>query len=312
MRTHPFLLLSLGLSILTSRPVLAEGRSPQQDRLLIQAVPVASVQDDLFPAATGALEIPIRPGKDGLGEGPSFLSLTRQYGALTGQHITYSASTKAELEAAKVQLDRSLTVPPQEAQRAFEVLLRQADFSLAIESAVAPRVLRIRSLNSTERSELKETSKVISVDQLELARRHPALQFQVAVELPHSDVRQLSNSLRSTIGDKNTALLLPAGNSHAMIVGGFGDWVHKQVRMLQAMDAAAAQAHVDRGEIVIVLVSGSAEAMAKMLTGVFTDSGTPPNQQVLLRANEATSSLLVSAPSSRMVAIRRVIAALDR
>ena len=97
-----------------------------------------------------------------------------------------------------------------------------------------------------------------------------------------------------------------------MIVGGFGDWVHKQVRMLQAMDAAAAQAHVDRGEIVIVLVSGSAEAMAKMLTGVFTDSGTPPNQQVLLRANEATSSLLVSAPSSRMVAIRRVIAALDR
>ena len=238
--------------------------------------------------------------------------LTRRYGELSGQHITFSAETKAALEATQVQLDRSLTVPAPEIQSAFEVMLRQSGFSLAIESAAAPRILRIRSMTSQESTELKQTSKLISTAQLDLARQHPAMQFHVVVNLPHLDVRQVSNSLRTIITDSRISVLLPAGNSNSMVVGGFGDWVYEQVKMLQAMDAAAASVQVERGELIIALSTGRAEAIAETLKWVFSDSRTPPRHQVLIRANEETNSLLVSAPNSRMEAIRRVINALDR
>jgi len=305
MRIHPTICLSLSLFLL--HPLLASA-SASPVKGAVQPSGAAVVGDELFPAATGALKVVLDDG----GEGPSFLELTRTYGALTGQHITFSEETKALLEAAKVQLDRSLEVPAANVQRIFEVMLRQSSFSLAVESAASPRVLRVRSLESPERSDVKQASKLITVDQLELARRHPALQFRVVVGLHHSDVRQLSNSLRTMISDPLTTMLLPAGNSNCMVVGGFGDWVYEQVKMLQAMDAAAASVQVERGELIIALSTGRAEAIAETLKWVFSDSRTPPRHEVLIRANRETNSLLVSAPNSRMEAIRRVINALDR
>jgi type II secretory pathway component GspD/PulD (secretin) len=304
MRIQPIIVLGLTLSLLHPGPAAA-GESLVEERGLA-AAETSVAQDDLFPAASGPLEIAL----DEKGEGPSNFWLARRYGELSGQHITFSAETKAQLEATLVQLDRSLSVPAAQVQQAFEVMLRQSGFSLAIESAAAPRILRIRSMNSPESAELRQTSKLVSTAQLDLARRHPAMQFHVVVELPHLDVRQVSNSLRSIITDSRTTMLLPAGNSHSMVIGGFGDWVHENVGMLQAMDAAAAQ--VDRVEVIIVLSSVDANAMARMLEGVFSHPESPPSQRVLIRPNEATQSLLVSAPSGRMDTIRRVIAALDR
>ena len=305
MRVHPT--VCLGLSLFLLQPPLASASvSPEEGAVQPSVAPV--IGDDLFPAATGALEVVLDDG----GEGPSFLELTRTYGVLTGQHVTFSEETKVLLEASKVQLDRSLEVPAADVQRIFEVMLRQSSFSLAVESAASPRVLRVRSRESIERSDIKQTSRLITADQLELARRHPALQFHVVVALPHSDVRQLSNSLRTMIKDPVTTMLLPAGNSSSMVVGGFGDWVFEQAKMLQAMDAAAASAQVERGEIIIALSTGRAEAIAETLKGAFSDSSTRRNHQVFIRASEETNSLLVSAPNSRMEAIRRVINALDR
>ncbi len=304
MRIQPIIVLGLTLSLLHPGPAAA-GESLVEERGLA-AAETSVAQDDLFPAASGPLEIAL----DEKGEGPSNFWLARRYGELSGQHITFSAETKAQLEATLVQLDRSLSVPAAQVQQAFEVMLRQSGFSLAIESAAAPRILRIRSMNSPESAELRQTSKLVSTAQLDLARRHPAMQFHVVVELPHLDVRQVSNSLRSIITDSRTTMLLPAGNSHSMVIGGFGDWVHENAGMLQAMDAAAAQ--VDRVEVIIVLSSVDANAMARMLEGVFSHPESPPSQRVLIRPNEATQSLLVSAPSGRMDTIRRVIAALDR
>ncbi len=305
MRIRPTICLSLSLLLL--QPPLASASASLVEGA-VQPSGATVIGDELFPAATGALKVVLDDG----GEGPSFLELTRTYGALTGQHITFSEETKVRLEEAKVQLDRSLEVPVANVQRVFEVMLRQSSFSLAVESAASPRVLRIRSLESIERSDIKQASKLITAGQLELARRHPAVQFHVVVSLPHSDVRQLSNSLRTMISDPVTAMLLPAGNSTSMVVGGFGDWVFEQAKMLQAMDAAAASAQVERGELIIALSTGRAEAIAETLKGVFSDSSTRRIHQVSIRANEETNSLLVSAPNSRMEAIRRVINALDR
>ena len=47
----------------------------------------APVVDDLFPAASGALEI----GLDAEGNGPSYLKLLSDYAQLTGQYVTYSS-----------------------------------------------------------------------------------------------------------------------------------------------------------------------------------------------------------------------------
>ena len=306
MRIQSIIVLGLTLSLL--HPGLAAAGESLVEERGLAAAETSVAQDDLFPAASGPLEIAL----DEKGEGPSMFWLTRRYGELSGQHITFSAETKAALEATQAQLDRGLSVPGAQVQQVFEVMLRQSGFSLAIESAVAPRVLRIRSLKSPDSAELKQASKLISTAQLDLARQHPAMLFHVVVDLPHLDVRQVSNSLRTIITDSRISSLLSAGNSHSMLVAGFGDWLYENARMLQALDAAAAEAQVDRSEVIIVLSSGDANAMAKMLEGVFSHPESPPSQRVLIRPNEATQSLLVSAPRGRMDTIRRVIAALDR
>lgn len=308
MRFHPTTLLWLPLAM--SAPAVASmNPSPVEPGVAAtEATEATGAADDLFPMATGPLEIVV--GEDG--NGPSFLELIQQYGKLTGQHVTFSALTRELLTNTSVQLDRSLTAPPAEAQRAFEVLMRQGNFSLEIESASAPRILRVRSLETGERNDLRSTASRLPMERIEVARNHPAMQFSVAVDMPNTDVRQLSNSLRAMITDANTSMILPAGNSHSILVSGFGDWVHEHALMLRSVDEAAARREAERERAVVVLSTAKAAVVAEALTEAFTDRTLPESLQVRIRANEESNSILLHAPVRRIAAIRRVIEALDR
>lgn len=300
MRFSPTLLLALALSL----PAVAVEGAP----LPLAASPCVATPDDLFPAPSGPLEILL----DDQGDGPSFMKLVRRYGELTGQHVVFRADTKQALEEAKVQLDRPLVAEVGEVQRTFEVLLRQGDFSLEIESESAPRILRIRSLQTAERGDIRSTCRLISMEQIDVARRHPALLFSVTIDMPNNDTRQLSNSLRSLITDSNTCQMLPVGNSQSVIVSGFGDWLYEQAKTLRSIEEAAARRRAERERAVIVLSSSKAVEVAQVLTEAFTDRALPEGQLVKIRANEETNSILLDAPARRIAPIRRVIEALDR
>ena len=187
----------------------------------------APVVDDLFPAASGALEIAL----DAEGNGPSYLELLSDYAELTGQYVTYSKATRELLADTEVQLDRSMTVAAEGVQHVTEVLLDQANLNLAIESAAGPQILRIRDVE-TEGRELRTATRNLDVDGAELARKHPAMLFSMVIPMPNTDTRQLSNSCRTMITDPNTTQLLPAGTSSGMIIVGHGDWVYETSQWL--------------------------------------------------------------------------------
>ena len=187
----------------------------------------APVVDDLFPAASGAMEIAL----DAEGNGPSYLELLSDYAQLTGQYVTYSESTRGFLADTKVQLDRSMTVAAEGVQHITEVLLDQANFNLAIESAAGPQILRIRDIE-LEGRELRTATRNLSVDGAEMARKHPAMLFSMVIPMPTTDARLLSNSIRSMITDPNTTQILPAGGSSGMIIVGHGDWVYETSQWL--------------------------------------------------------------------------------
>lgn len=187
----------------------------------------APVVDDLFPAASGAMEIAL----DAEGNGPSYLELLSDYAALTGQYVTYSKATRELLADTEVQLDRSMTVAAEGVQHVTEVLLDQANLNLAVESAAGPQILRIRDIE-TEGRELRTATRNLDVDGAELARKHPAMLFSMVIPMPNTDTRQLSNSCRTMITDPNTTQLLPAGTSSGMIIVGHGDWVYETSQWL--------------------------------------------------------------------------------
>lgn len=187
----------------------------------------APVVDDLFPAASGALEIAL----DAEGNGPSYLELLSDYAELTGQYVTYSKATRELLADTEVQLDRSMTVAAEGVQHITEVLLDQANLNLAIESAAGPQILRIRDVE-TEGRELRSATRNLSVDGAEMARKHPAMLFSMVIPMPNTDARHLSNSVRTMITDPNTTQILPAGNSSGMIIVGHGDWIHETSQWL--------------------------------------------------------------------------------
>ena len=300
-------LFSLALALIQPAASLASADHNVGPRAAAYTHAHPVVQDDLFPAASGALEISI----DDQGEGPSYLELAAQYGELTNQHVAFSPQTKAHLSVARVQLDRSLVAPAAEVQQTFEVMLRQANFSLAIESAAGPRVVRIRSHQTDERNELKEIGQLITADQLEIARRHPAMQFHLVLDLPDTDVRQLSNSLRSMITDPSCSMLLPGGSGSSMIVCGFGDWVHEKAKMLTMLDSMWERTFASRRRLVVALSEAKAEEVAEAL-GALENSAAPPTQQVWIGVDDQTNSVLIDAPKTRVEAIQKLVEALDR
>ena len=60
------------------------------------------------------------------------------------------------------------------------------------------------------------------------------------LNLPNTDVRTLSNSLRTMLTDANTQQIIPLGNSNSVLLSGFGSNVAALAKMLQFVDEASA------------------------------------------------------------------------
>jgi hypothetical protein len=63
------------------------------------------------------------------------------------------------------------------------------------------------------------------------------------LDLPNTDVRNLSNSVRTMFTDANTQQIIPVGTSDSLIVTGFGSQVAAVVEMLRLVDEAARRSH---------------------------------------------------------------------
>ena len=231
---HVFLLIST-LALVGCWGAPARGAAePAQSAQSARSAPAATAAQALFP--------PLRaPFTVTAGEGPeaTIAALVESFSAASGTHFVASKETEQVLAVSRVGLTRPLEVAPDRAWELFETLLVESDFVIAPLMRGEPRVFGLYSLNSQQRNSLRNRALIVGPDEVAAYARHPALLVTTVVELSSTDVRTLSNSMRTMFTDANTQQIIPVGNSNSLIVTGFGPAVADIVAMLRTADESA-------------------------------------------------------------------------
>ncbi|MEM1447463.1 MAG: secretin N-terminal domain-containing protein [Planctomycetota bacterium] len=286
------------------------------------AVVVASAPDQgLFPDAVEDLALSWPEGSDGL----SMYDVVLAYGAATGQRIAMLDVTIGELRNTKAPLDRSTSIPAADVQGTFEALLRAADCVLTLDRADGVRIAGVHSMRTPARNQIRLRARRVTSDRIELLRAHPAVLFTTVIDLPNTDVRQVSNSMRTMIVDSNVQQMLPAGNSNSMVIIGYGDFVADMVEHLRQVDSASEEAKVAITHEVIRLRFANAEATSRLVEAALRTSRelrtyppgghTPPQEarvsQVRVQASRRLNALLVTCRAEDLEEARSIVAQLD-
>lgn len=210
-------------------------------RLLVLAIPFSLVcasppalEGDPFPVATQGLSVP------SFGDGAwSIETLLREYARVTGQNVLLEADTRTLASTERVGLLLPTEVPVENIHSFVEGILFESDFVLSVVHAEAPRILAVHSMQTGARQRLRNKATYVPREQLNTYASHPAIMVMTTLNLPKTDVRTLSNSLRTILTDANTQQIIPVGSSNSLILVGFGPSVVKLVQMLEDTEANA-------------------------------------------------------------------------
>ena len=200
-----------------------------------QTAELAAAASDPFPAPKSGIKIAIGPGED-----MKIEALLDRFSEVTGQVLLIDPSVRQLMRSQETGLNRSVDVPASEVYPFVETILSQNEFVLTVLSAREPRLLGVHSLTQgPERGSLRNGALQVSPQAIASYDRHPAVLVTTTLDLPHVDVRTLSNSLRALYTDANTQQIIPVGNSNSVILTGLGRNVASQVAMLRECDEIA-------------------------------------------------------------------------
>jgi hypothetical protein len=229
----PFLLLS---------PLLAAGclLNPQQKPAA--QIPAVTSGADLFPQPTTAISIAVGPGED-----MKLEKLLDEFSKSTGLTLLIGPETRAVLQRSTTGLNRSVDIPASEVYPVVETILISNELVLLPMHDREPRIASVASLREG-RGVLRNAAVFVLAKDITAYARHPAVLVSTVVDLPHTDVRTLSNSMRTMFTDANTQQIIPVGNSNSLILTGFGTNIASIVRMLQEVDEVAKRDMAEQGE----------------------------------------------------------------
>ena len=224
----------LVIAALCAAPLVPGTTNPQDTAPASAPAEVAQADPFGFPTPSDGLLI------ESSEEDPiSLKAVLDTYGKVTSQTVIYSDETKAFLQGTSLNFSGPLEVPAERVQVTIENLIAMNDFVMVPLTDSAPRLIQIVSLQTAARNSIRKSAVHVHADHLDLAAEHPAVICSTVVDLPHIDVRQLSNSMRTIISDSNTQQIVPASN-HAMVLVAPGDQLANLARMLKIVDEAAA------------------------------------------------------------------------
>jgi hypothetical protein len=195
----------------------------------------ASTARDPFPAPKDGISIKV--GAEGE---PRLEALLNDFSRVTGQTLIMTRDVRAAVQASPTGLSRSVDVPAQEVYPFVEAILAQNEFMFIPRSDREPRLLAVENLNSNRRNAIRSEAIFVPADQLAAWSRHPAILVTTVIDLAHTDVRTLSNSMRAMFTDQSTQLMIPVGNSNSILITATGSTVAHLVTMLKAVDDASA------------------------------------------------------------------------
>jgi type II secretory pathway component GspD/PulD (secretin) len=191
---------------------------------------------ELLPQAKAALEVAGGDSKTSLAH------LLQQLSAATGVTFTATDDVRQMLASSSCGVLASTTVPPAEAWVWTESLLQNEGFVLGILSANAPWLVAVYPQQPTGGRFRSLVYFTVPSAEIEALAEHPTLLVSTVLDLPHTDVRQLGNSLRGLTTDPTGSQnVIPVGNTNSVILTGHGRQVLQLVTMLREVDAAMAQ-----------------------------------------------------------------------
>jgi hypothetical protein len=194
----------------------------------------ATAPKDLFPAAKEGISV--KAGSDG---DMKLAALLNEFSRVTGNTLLITKDTRVALENVSTGLNRNLEIPAPEVYPVVESILAHNDFVLLVYSEREPRLIAVENLNANRRGGLKEAALFVPVDQIAQWSRHSAFLVTTVVDLKYTDVRTLSNSLRTMFTDQNTQQIIPVGNSDTLLITGHAPFVAGLVTTLRAIDDSA-------------------------------------------------------------------------
>lgn len=201
--------------------------------LLKTGIPAQVASSDPFPAATAGIPIQVGPGED-----MKLEKLLDEFSRVTEMAFLIGPETKAILQRSSTGLNRSIEIPAGEVYPVVETILSRNGFVLTLVHDREPRLASVFAM-SQGGSDLRNWAIPVSAKDIALYARHPAFLVTTVIDLPHIDVRTLSNSMRTMFTDANTQQIIPAGNSNSLILTGCGGTVASIVRMLQEVERVA-------------------------------------------------------------------------
>lgn len=192
----------------------------------------------LLPPAKNTIEIQI-----GESSQPTLSQVLQQLTASTGVSFTAVHSVRRELETIPCGLLASVTIPPAEAWLWVESLLQNEGFALGLLSTDAPCLVAVYPLQPRAGEAWVRNYTTVASSEIESLAEHPALLVSTTLELPHTDVRQLGNSLRGLTTDPTGQQnVIPVGSTNSVILTGTGRQILQLVTMLKEVNAAEAKA----------------------------------------------------------------------
>lgn len=246
---------------------------------------------------------------------------------VTGLNFTWGAETEALLKNQQVNLLGAKTIEKDRFYSFFQVMMIISDFVCTEIGEDDISVIKIDSLATAARNNLRAGALYVEPERLAEYEDQPATLITTVVSLPNTDVRQVSNSMRSMITDPNTQQMLPAGNSQSMVLVGFGSNVVALANMLKIIDDASQTEVIPPEFDVIKLEYASAEDIAATVEELLeaanqnrTSGPQPQGPQGALNRNQGeakiltesrTNSLLVMAMPEEMPRIKELVARLD-
>ncbi len=246
---------------------------------------------------------------------------------VTGLKFTWGEDTESLLKQRQVRLIGTMEVPKERFYKFFQVMMIISEFVCTEIGESDIMVIKIDSLQGAGRSNLRATAIYVTPDKLADYADQPATLITTVVTLPNTDVRQVSNSMRTMITDANTQQMLPAGTSNSMVLVGFGSNVVAMANMLNIIDEASKVTIPEPVFDKVTLEYASADEVQPIIEELLEAANQTRTQQAQgaqgqlpgrnnageakITVDARTNSLLITALPDDMPRIKELIAQLD-
>ncbi|HPF14843.1 MAG TPA: secretin N-terminal domain-containing protein, partial [Planctomycetota bacterium] len=258
-----------------------------------------------------------------------FVQACQQVTGLTF-HVKDDAATR--LTSTNVRLLGTKRIPKKQFYSFFQILMVMNDFVCTEIGPSGISVIQIDSLvggGTQNAPKIRAAAPYVDPEDLDQYNDQPATLITTVINLPNTDVRSLSNTMRQLIADPNTQQMIPAGSSNSFVLTGFGSQVAALARMLKIIDDASAVTVIEPEFALIRLEFAAADEIASLVEELLDFSTQVSNRnaaqnpqgptaplsrgqgQVKIMVDPRQNSLLVLALPEDMPRIRDLVAQLD-